>query len=749
MDVRIEEISTNVIEVHIDTVDPDLLALAVRAETAADSAEDARDTAVQSAANALASEQAAEEARDEAVAAKEYVEGEAGKIDVAYDHSQTIGNAHNTKFDELEDTPTTVSGYGITDALADKDLSIASENIILEDLLSGLTPSNGYYNTTDGFTSSANWRSYAIDVTNVSVVKYEGSMSSASVRYLTAVNASNVKTVLLVGIKVNSNVILTIPEDTVRLEVSFNALQPFSFYKVTTEEESDGKVTEVIRQVSYQESGFLDPIGVGNSVIKLQYGNGFGLYNREADITPTFLPLLGKPLQKPTPFASLPIEVYKSKFNKFYLSCDTDYDFESETTQTYYFSMLGSDDNDGLSILSPKKSINRVINSLNDTPPTGGATFYIIGDGGVFTSNEIDNTSITFNLVVKGLNTPVLSNQISITPLKYASSNVYYAQYNQYSAPIDKTYLNEMGDFKRLKKVSSLVLCQSTPASYFTTSTSIYYHLWDSRAPDENVVHLRNGIMFNINADKFYMSNVELWGGYGGNANTGLINVDRSSVNPKIYFISDTKIVFGMESIAVKTNGNTLSIIKNIYATGSAEDNIGYYGSPSPISNAVAVEIDCKSYYAGYNNDGSNNGTTLHHGWNAIRINSDYSYNENKNVADISAAKVWMLGCKASNATSSSVNINYSFSDGCEVWFDGCTAGGSTTDLELVGSGNIIHFKGEIPLDWVITGSGTIDTYPDENWTDFISVTSPDSFIELLENSSPGQINDIKTLLGI
>mgnify|MGYP001221488697 FL=1 len=39
MNVNIEEVSQNVYEVKIETVDPDLLALAVRAEDAADSAE--------------------------------------------------------------------------------------------------------------------------------------------------------------------------------------------------------------------------------------------------------------------------------------------------------------------------------------------------------------------------------------------------------------------------------------------------------------------------------------------------------------------------------------------------------------------------------------------------------------------------------------------------------------------------------------------------------------------------------------
>lgn len=59
MQVTIETVEKVVTEVKVNTVPPDLLALAIRAEEAADSAEDARDEAVQSAADALVSEQAA------------------------------------------------------------------------------------------------------------------------------------------------------------------------------------------------------------------------------------------------------------------------------------------------------------------------------------------------------------------------------------------------------------------------------------------------------------------------------------------------------------------------------------------------------------------------------------------------------------------------------------------------------------------------------------------------------------------
>lgn len=41
--------------------------------------------------------------------------GDHGKI--AYDHSQETGNPHNTKFSELKDKPTTIAGFGITDAV--------------------------------------------------------------------------------------------------------------------------------------------------------------------------------------------------------------------------------------------------------------------------------------------------------------------------------------------------------------------------------------------------------------------------------------------------------------------------------------------------------------------------------------------------------------------------------------------------------------------------------------------------------
>ncbi len=295
-----------------------------------------------------------------------------------------------------------------------------------------------------------------------------------------------------------------------------------------------------------------------------------------------------------------------------------------------------------------------------------------------------------------------------------AGSSAYYVQMpDKVSGILDKKYKNVMGDYKRLKQASSLDDCKATPGSYYKgqSTTTLYFHLYDSRQPDASVLPLRYSPLLNIKSDKCFISGVELIGAYHSVVNTGVINIDASSSNSKEYLITNCKVTFGMECVSVRTNGNTISILNNFYCTQSAEDNIGYYGSGSTtVSNALAIEINTRSYYGGFNNDGSNNGSTLHNSWNAIRVNSDFSYNENKNVADINNAKVWLLGVIASNATSPTVNVNYSFTD-CEVWLDTCKKGGSITDLELVGGNNKIHFKDAVPSDWVRTGTGLIDTY--------------------------------------
>lgn len=73
MSVEIKEIIKNVYQVSINTVNPDILPLVLRAE----------------------------EAAAEAEASKEYVESKAGEIDTAYDHSQETGNPHNTQIEDI------------------------------------------------------------------------------------------------------------------------------------------------------------------------------------------------------------------------------------------------------------------------------------------------------------------------------------------------------------------------------------------------------------------------------------------------------------------------------------------------------------------------------------------------------------------------------------------------------------------------------------------------------------------------
>ena len=50
--------------------------------------------------------------------------GDRGKA--AYDHSQVMGNPHGTDFSELENKPTTLAGYGITDATVKRSVTVSS-----------------------------------------------------------------------------------------------------------------------------------------------------------------------------------------------------------------------------------------------------------------------------------------------------------------------------------------------------------------------------------------------------------------------------------------------------------------------------------------------------------------------------------------------------------------------------------------------------------------------------------------------
>lgn len=56
--------------------------------------------------------------------------GDRGKI--AYDHSQVTGNPHSTNFSEINNTPTTISGYGIIDAYTKIEIGDNEHNFVTD-----------------------------------------------------------------------------------------------------------------------------------------------------------------------------------------------------------------------------------------------------------------------------------------------------------------------------------------------------------------------------------------------------------------------------------------------------------------------------------------------------------------------------------------------------------------------------------------------------------------------------------------
>lgn len=55
--------------------------------------------------------------------------GDRGKT--AYDHSQATGNPHGTTFAQIASKPTTLAGYGITDAMSNTEFNLAGSNFAL------------------------------------------------------------------------------------------------------------------------------------------------------------------------------------------------------------------------------------------------------------------------------------------------------------------------------------------------------------------------------------------------------------------------------------------------------------------------------------------------------------------------------------------------------------------------------------------------------------------------------------------
>lgn len=253
----------------------------------------------------------------------------------------------------------------------------------------------------------------------------------------------------------------------------------------------------------------------------------------------------------------------------------------------------------------------------------------------------------------------------------------------------DLSNLDTLGLGEPLTLVGSSAAVDATANTFYQSGTTIYVRTSDSRAPDASLVYFIPAYAFSVtqNSKKFFVDGITFH---------ALENNNLSSVGGlKTYYRNCTLT-------AAQINGTDETIFQNCTIGGSSSDGLSY-----SILNTVvpkAIEIDVHSF--GHGLGTTDQASTTHNGTTIVRINGDYHHVGGQAVADVDAAKTWMLGSAIHNATNGT-----GFYTAGTAWLDNVYSYSNTIyDLQNT-SGSVIHVKDFVGAKGVNDIVGTLSYY--------------------------------------
>ncbi len=328
-----------------------------------------------------------------------------------------------------------------------------------------------------------------------------------------------------------------------------------------------------------------------------------------------------------------------------------------------------------------------------------GGKVKVLAKGGTYQGlssfNQVVVTSIDQLEVVSSDGQPVISSCHQTIAWTLDIGATYFGTFsNVFYSAFDAGIVDGNGDFARLAPAADLAACRATAGTYWITGTTIYIHLADGRVPD-SAVRIFTGVggggtgnfYYKKAGGQVYLENVELHGGYYG------AYVLAEIAAPLTYFRHRGCGFKYALTNGLATQGRILAVGQESAAPWNTEDGLVYHHYSAPLGIPLAIEVDCRATSNGWNAIGTNNGSTNHDGGHTVRVNGEYSNNQNRQIHDVNGSISWMVG-SAVTAPRAGAAANYSFGlvgyAASIAYLDGCTSLGGTA-LETLGVGSTIY----------------------------------------------------------
>lgn len=285
-------------------------------------------------------------------------------------------------------------------------------------------------------------------------------------------------------------------------------------------------------------------------------------------------------------------------------------------------------------------------------------------------------------------------------------TNVYNATRSLTAAVYDAAVPDVNEDFTKLALVADVTTVDSTPGSYYIDESNVVYvHTVNSRAADTDCFPMLNVANFqNVGNYQTYLEGIKF---HGGNNGCALISCSASGNTTKLVAVN-CEFKYNSGGSGALTMLGADSVLVNCVAACAKLDGFNYHAANSRICSSVEINCTGRDNGVSYKN-GINNGSTSHDASRAIRVNGIYLRNGGPNLADVSGAQSWNVGCTVgvSSGASASRRIGIMSGDntgvGAEIWLDSCTT--SAQIPLVVDTGSVAHMHAmTLPSGGTITG---------------------------------------------
>lgn len=350
--------------------------------------------------------------------------------------------------------------------------------------------------------------------------------------------------------------------------------------------------------------------------------------------------------------------------------------------------------------------------------------YEIITDIDMFNRDQIDFattlTNKTLAVISTNANKSVISSNSSYSWTQ-DGNGTYKATRSGVTGVIDNLNRDLYGLPIPLKKVSTLVECQTTKSTWYTDNASVWVHRSDEISPSQADTIINIGVVGLkpiLSNSKIYFENFIFCGFIMGDALK--IEGTKTTLNDEACFNSCYFVASN------PTSGNCLTIlnVKNTYVFNcigayAQLDGFNYHFGTDISSQCFVLEYNCKAYHLGieYPNNASNNASSIHDGANILRIGTVGYENTGATIIDVNGCYSILYDCHVRspivNGVEGTNGTGFMFtSDGEGVgkgktYLINCTCSNAENSLNIgsTHTAYVNNFKG----DGKIIGAGIIN----------------------------------------